>query len=224
VSTPPYGFESIRDRLTAERLGSFLTACNGDLAQALALYDWNISMAGAIYEQIGRLEVVFRNALDESLVALASARSWTAEWYRQPQLFPGGTGARALADIRKARDRSMRHASAEKRGKVIAELTFGFWRFLCSKHYLTSMWVPALVSAFPRHPSGPAGDVRSDVEEIMQRVHFLRNRVAHHEPIHHRNLRRDHEDIVRLASWIDPDAAAWIEHTSRWTAVLAARP
>ena len=35
----------------------------------------------------------------------------------------------------------------------IAELNFGFWRYLRKPPYLTSLWVPAVASAFPLHPT-----------------------------------------------------------------------
>ena len=81
----------------------------------------------------------------------------------------------------------VRAGGLEHRGKVIAGFSFGFWKYLCARHYLTSLWVDALAGAFPQHPSGPdPRSVRSDVHNRMTRVHKLRNRVAHHEPIHNR--------------------------------------
>ncbi|HXL93420.1 MAG TPA: hypothetical protein VN969_31200 [Streptosporangiaceae bacterium] len=34
-------------------------------------------------------------------------------------------------------------------GKVVAELHFGFWRYLLASKYYTALWVPALSAAFP---------------------------------------------------------------------------
>jgi hypothetical protein len=36
----------------------------------------------------------------------------------------------------------------------------------------------------------------------MQRLSFVRNRAAHPEPIHQRNLTRDVDDAVTLMSWV----------------------
>ena len=77
---------------------------------------------------------------------------------------------------------------SEVHGKVIAELGFGFWRYLYEPPYLTSLQVPA----FALHPSeSNPPQVRSDVADRMQRLHFLPNRIAHHEPIHRRDLAGD---------------------------------
>lgn len=215
----------IASRLTRERLGSYLAASGDDLNCAIELYDWNASIGAAFYEDLGRLEVVFRNAIDEALTAYGAAQGWDSAWYRRDQLFPGKHGARAREDVATARSRATRRQVPERHGKVIAELSFGFWRYLCTPPYLTSLWVPALVDAFPNHPD--AGDpraVRAGIEDHIQRVHFLRNRIAHHEPVHQRNLARDQENLLELAGWICADTRAWISGASRVPTVLAQRP
>lgn len=216
---------SIAQRLTMDRLGSYLAATGGDLVEAIDLYDWNTLVGAALHEDIGRLEVVFRNVLDASLVAYGTAQGWSTVWYRRSQLFPGKHGARAVGDIKKARDRATRGRAREVHGKVIAELSFGFWRFLCTPPYLTSLWVPALTGAFPHHPEhGDPRVVREAVNDRMQRVHFLRNRIAHHEPIHQRDLQRDINSIAELAGWICTDARDWLVVASRVADVVRRRP
>jgi len=218
--------EAIAQRLTRDRLRSYLAATNDDLASAIALYDWNAQVGGALHEDIGRLEVVFRNAIDEALVAYGTAKGWPTVWYRRKQLFPGGKhGARALADIDLARRRATRRGVPESHGKVIAELSFGFWRFLCTPPYLTSLWVPAVAAAFSNHPdAADPRTVRKDVDDRIDRIHFLRNRIAHYEPVHHRNLQLDLRSIEELAGWISGDARDWIVDASRTDEVIRRRP
>ena len=213
----------IASRLTAERLRSY-TASAHDLPGAIRLYDWNTAISGALHEDLGRLEVVFRNALDTALVRHATARNWPTTWYRRSQLFPGKPGRRPLAVVAEARQRATRGGLAELHGKVIAELPFGFWRYLCKGAYLTSLWVPALAAAFPLHPtSNDARSVRHDVDDRIQRLHYLRNRIAHHEPIHQRDLRRDHEQLLELTGWICSDSHAWMVEVTRTAGVLGRR-
>lgn len=216
----------IASRLTRERLSSYLAASRGDIDQALQLYEWNSLMSGALHEDIGRVEVVLRNALDQALTVYGHQSQWPTPWYQHRSLFPGKHGQRALDDIRTARDRATRRGSQpESPGKVVAELTFGFWRFLCTGPYLTSLWVPVLADAFPNHPAaGDPRQVRADVDDRVQRVHFLRNRVAHHEPIHHRDLNRDHASMLDIVRWICTDTSDWATSTSRSMSVLSSRP
>lgn len=121
---------TLRGRLTPDRLGSYLRATAGDLDLAIMLYDWNISASGAFFEDIGRVEVVLRNALDQALSALGDRRGWPTPWYQRTALFPGAHGGRALDDIATARRRATRGGVPESHGKVMAELSFGFWRYL----------------------------------------------------------------------------------------------
>jgi hypothetical protein len=218
-------YELIATRLTTYRLRSYLGECGQDLQRAIELYDWNIAISGAFYEDLGRLEVVFRNAIDSALVRWGAARNWPTVWYRRKALFPGKHSQRVWQGIADARARAGRRGSREVHGKVVAELSFGFWRFLCTRPYLTSLWVPALAAAFPHHPdAGNPLAVRQAVDERMQRLHFLRNRIAHHEPVHQRDLRRDHNDLLAVAGWICPATRDWIANTSRCLSVLARRP
>jgi hypothetical protein len=211
-------------RLSAERMATYLDAADDDERAALELYDWNVRAAGALYEDIGRVEVVLRNAFDVALSELGARRGWRDPWFERRQLFPGRHGARAVIEIDLAAQRARRRGVPVVHGRVIAELTFGFWRYLCAPTYLTSLWAPALAGAFPAHPGPNARVVRRDVEREVQRLHFLRNRIAHHEPIHRRDLGRDLRAVLRVAGWMSADAAAWIAARSRTPEVLDARP
>ena len=212
----------IADRLTVDRLDSYLVA-SGGVEAAIGLYDWNIRVGGSIFEDLGRFEVVFRNAVDAALVRHGSSQGWPTPWYRRCDVF--AHSAQAQKGIDTARSRAAAHRQGETHSQVIAEFSFGFWRYLCSVSYLTSLWVPALGSAFPRHPRvGNPRVVRADVEDRIQRLHFLRNRIAHHEPIHRRDLRHDLDGLLELVGWICADTQAWIIAESRSGTVLKTRP
>ena len=225
---PTFDHRIIANRLTRGRLASYMGAAGGNVQAAVELYDWNTLVGASFLEDLGRLEVVFRNAVDGALTAYGDAQSWSEVWYRRPQLFRGehGPQARTWANIEIARQRATgQHDRQEVHGKVIAELSFGFWRFLCTKSYLTSLWVPAVAAAFPQHPSsGNPRQVRADVEDRMRRLYFLRNRIAHHEPIHQRDLERDHAEVLELIGWICLDCRAWAEVVTRTPGVIETRP
>jgi len=224
MSTPDVSL--LADRLTRDRLSSYLSSTAGDLRSAIALYDWNLGAAAAMYEDLGRLEVVFRNAVDQALVRHGATESWRTSWYRQSHLFPGRRTSRARADIHGARQRATRGGQrGEMHGRVIAELNFGFWRFLYEASYHTSMWVPCLAAVLPGHPaSHDARQVRADVARRMRRFHALRNRIAHHEPIHQWDLAREHGHLLEVIGWICSRTRDWAETASRTQQVLASRP
>ena len=216
----------IVDRISAKRLRSYLEDCDNDPNRALDLYAWDAQIAAAFLEDLGRLEVVFRNRLDESLTALTASAGGSLPWYDHTSLFPGKHAKNALRDIRKAKQRATDNGKRRLiHSELISELNFGFWRYLCSPRFHTTLWVPALCAQFPNHPSGGnAAHVRADVESRMRQLHFLRNRVAHHKPIHRRGLVDDAVVIFELAQWMCHDTHAWMTDLSRISDVLASRP
>ncbi|GGK99989.1 hypothetical protein JOE58_002767 [Curtobacterium luteum] len=210
--------EDVLERLlTAERLRSYAEV-TGSSAGALRLSAWNMRAAASVMELAGVVEVVARNALDRELRAWAAARSGRP-WFDVAPL-----DARGTADLAKARARAGRNARLDEvHGRVIAELTFGFWRYLVESRYHTSLWVPDLHRAFPHGPDNLRVR-RSEVTRRLQQLHFVRNRAAHHEPIHARDLHRDHDYAIELLDWISPVAAEWAARTTSLRAVLATRP
>jgi hypothetical protein len=50
------------------------------------------------------------------------------------------------------------------------------------------------------------------------------NRIAHHETIILRPIQVHYNELLTLASWIDPAAAEWIAGAARVETVLSARP
>jgi hypothetical protein len=96
---------------------------------------------------------------------------------------------------------------------------FGFWRYLSSAAHEKTLWVPALHRAFPRgtdralHVDGPVG-----------RLHDLRNRVAHHEPLLTTDVAGRLADLIGLATRLDPPLGQYLEATSTVANLLTVRP
>lgn len=105
---------------------------------------------------------------------------------------------------------------------MVAELNLGFWRYLAASRYLTAMWTPALYRAFP---AGPADKLQAQrqVDRHLKNLMLLRNRVAHHEPIHRRNLLRDLDAAVAVTSWVAPSAGQWVADLSTLERVIDAK-
>lgn len=214
-----WSHEALRDCLTQERLASYMSASGGDLAEAFRLYEWNMAASASIMTLTSMTEVVVRNALDRQLVSWAASRSGGRDWFDAAPL-----DHRGRADLLKARERATRRGKhPEVHGKVIAELSLGFWRFLVESRYLTSLWIPATHAAFP---GGPA-DLRQRQRAVrgrLQQVTFVRNRAAHHEPIHKRDLLKDLRAATDLASWVSRDAGAWVSEKASLRQVVASKP
>ncbi|MGI8522839.1 MAG: hypothetical protein ACR2K3_05950 [Nocardioides sp.] len=118
-----------------------------------------------------------------------------------------------MADITNARDRATNHGRTSlTHGKVVAELSFGFWRYLTAQRYHVPGGDPGLRKR------------RRQVERHLADLMLVRNRAAHHEPIHRRNLTRDLAVAVELSRWIHPDAAASITAKSAIPDAMLTKP
>jgi len=204
----------LRRYLSPERLAPYEQATGG-LEAAQELYGWNLAVSGAFYEVLGAFEVTLRNALHAQLTAWHGERA--GDWYCDPRRV---LSEKSREDVQAARDRVRRLNGPETPGRVIAELGFGLWRFLLASQYERTLWTPHLRHAFPHlRPQS-----RRKVHDRVARLNRLRNRVAHHEPIHGRDLAGDHAVLLVVAEWIHPTVADWIAGLSRVPALLASRP
>lgn len=205
--------DKVGEKLSLERLSTYLSACSGDWDKALMLYSWNVELSGALFEAIAIVEVVVRNEFDVHLADWSQALG--TDWMDGAPL-----DAKGREDIAKARSRAYKNPT---HGQVIAQLSFGFWKFLATKRYLHSIWLPAMHGSFP-NLAGLPGDRRISVEQSIDRVWFLRNRIGHHEPIFSRDISRDLQAMSLLLDWICEETSAWASGLRRVDDVLARRP
>jgi Abi-like protein len=197
----------IHQRVSVPRLSPYLNAA-GSVDNALALYRWNSAMSASLFELVGHAEVVLRNALADELTNLRTASGdSTGAWFwadpQGPPWFQPWWQPEMIKNLNRARSKAKDATGTVRPGKVVAELTFGFWRYLLTAHYEASLWTPALRYAFPQRIA------RSTVYDLVEKINILRNRVAHHEPIYRRNLQTDISRIEQLLDWISPDTSQW---------------
>ncbi|AWL33850.1 MULTISPECIES: Abi family protein [Streptomyces] len=221
TSAAEAGSKAVVELLSPDRLAPYLSACGGDEPTALALYRWNSDLAAAFFEQLGHLEIMLRNALDARLVRRQERRGHDAEWFDDPGL---RLGERAHKDIVQAKERARgvgrrRHEGTIARGKVIAELSFGFWRYLIARQHQDTLW-PDLARAFPHAP----GRALQVVELPVKRLHLFRNRIAHHEGIWHIPVEQRRDDLLSVLGYIAPAARDWTAATSRIDQIMTSRP
>lgn len=199
--------ERMKQTLTQARLGKYLKASGQDIQRAMRLYVLNTKLSAAIFADLHYTEVVLRNKLDEQLRA-----GFGHEWYTNP-VFLAVVGMRCEGILKKAQKDAAKHwikGATLPPGKVIAELTFGFWHTLTDRKYEHRLWVPYLHKAFlPGKP--PA---RAAFNMQLEKLRQLRNRIAHHEPIFHMALRDELQRIDEVTHRLCHTTAAVMKHTS----------
>lgn len=221
---PPAAGPWVEAWLSAPRFAVYLTAASGDRGRALDLYEWNTQLSAALLRDLAHIEVGLRNAYDRALTAWWHGPAhWTLGG---PHIFaqlPRRHGSR-LVDVnakpRAALQRAIDSAGGPTApsGKVLAELMFGFWRYLSSSAHEKTLWVPCLHRAF-----GPGTDRRT-VDRVVGRLHDVRNRVAHHEPLLRTDVAGRLADCTYLATLINADLGQHLAATSRVSQLLTTRP
>lgn len=216
-SASPKLIRVLRHRLSAERFTSYDRDAGGDSVASLRLYEWNMAASASCYATLQSVEIVLRNAIHQQLTRLHSARRLPGSWLDDPTrvLEP-----RRLADIADAHRRVQRNRRSPTPDRLIAELPFGFWRLLLAAHYEETLWRPALHLAFPHLQPRR----RRNIAQPVSRLHQLRNRIAHHEPIHSRDLASDHADMLAVVAAVCPDTHAWVSRISTIAQTIAQRP
>ncbi|MBZ4618835.1 Abi family protein [Mycobacterium avium] len=214
------------DHLAPPRMNPYMAATCGDKQQALELYLWNCAAGAALWEVLSHVEVAIRHALDSALTARHERLGRSDDdWLWHPDVRKE-LGSKAAEDINEALERANTSA---KRGytvtsdHVIAELNFGFWRFLFAKDRESAIG-SAIRKAFPHAPNATRANDLSDLNTMVSMLYSLRNRIAHHEPIWWTRLDFRYSDALRILSYISPGLRDFVANNSRFDAIFASRP
>ena len=114
--------------VSPERLAPYRRTTSG-LHEAVQLYEWNAALSAALWLDIGHLEVLVRNAIHDQLTAWCTAKHGDHRWYDDPAKIL--TPQRRI-NITEARRRLSKANKPDDAGRIVAELNFGFWRYLLS--------------------------------------------------------------------------------------------
>ena len=200
--------------ITDVRFAPYLAEARDDYDDALSLYVWNARVSAAAFETLHHVEVLLRNSIDVQFGPVDPSARPEDTWLDDPSVLIGPARDRVRATI----DRVIRDGKRPTRGRVVAGLSFGFWRALFDKKY-QQLWNTHLHRAFP----AGSGD-RSEVAALMSKLVPFRNRLAHHETIVRRPIAEHYAEMLALAGLVDVDARGWINAVSRVERVLAERP
>jgi hypothetical protein len=185
------------------RLERYRTAPGCDL-HMLTNYFWNMALSEALYPTLHGVEVALRNTIHRTL----TDRYGTEEWWDLKYTLNRGSSN----TLNNARDSYLRtYGIPITPGRLVAELTFGFWVTVLSGTHVGRIWryksFQLVDVAFPNR----AGFALYDIHQRFNSIRFLRNRVMHYEAIFDRtDLRTDHADIHQAIQWVNPDLHAGI--------------
>lgn len=203
--------------VSAPRLQRYRNAATDDL-EAVTLYCWNIQLAEAMMPSLAMLEVTLRNVVHNTLAAHAGTDFWFKSVLQRP-MYDNIIDLIARLIGRQGHPPTI--------GKVISEITFGFWPRIFAKNYQSLWWTtpnPLLVRVIPNYPK-IGRDSRGKFEERLEYFVSLRNRVMHQEAVFQGvgALNRSvlpihtlHAQLLETIAWIDADAATLVTCLDRF--------
>lgn len=189
--------------------------------EIVTLYCWNVQFAESLMPSLAILEVVLRNVVHNTLTAYAGTD------FGFKSVLHHNKYNNILDLINKITRRQGHPPTA---GKVISEITFGFWPLIFARAYSSVWWSqpsPLLASIIPNHPN-IARDTRRTFEQRLEYFVALRNRVMHQEAVFEgvAAINRPvvpidilHAQLLETIGWIDTDAARLASCLDRFDSV-----
>lgn len=169
-----------------------------DPRATMARYLLNMALCSSLYAPLQLCEIALRNAIHAQLRKIAGSEAW----YDATD-FP--LTAWAETEINKAKLKLERRNKPVTPGRMVAELTFGFWTHLFEDHYeRNTAFLPRGIKAIFKHLPKSLHN-RKTIKRDLESIRQLRNRVFHHERIiHFKDLDSIHAHIHTVIGWISP--------------------
>lgn len=203
-------FESV---MTPARMNRYRLACGGNTRKAMTLYRKNLQLTQELFTVISCFEVALRNAIDAQAVPVMGA-----DWLRNAAQ-PGGVFD--TPRCRLTRDNindAIGKLHVYSHHKLVAELGFGFWRYMFAQHQFNATG-RIMLRVFPSKPTSTPAIQYNNIYVFNQlaALNDIRNRMAHHEPIcflpqqpvKNTTYARQHYNLIlQLFQWMQIDEAA----------------
>lgn len=194
---------AIEQIFSKERLEPYVHHHRSDFEKALKHYKANIVISEAFYPPLSILEVGLRNNINYQL----QRRFRDSNWFENHD-FIKIISRFQIDRISEARTTILREKKEITPGKVISELSFGFWTSLLDSKFELMLW-KNLRLAFPNCPKNIRK--RKTMSAKFNGIRKLRNRIFHHEPIswNFKVLMNYQREIMEGIDWLDKDLLEW---------------
>jgi hypothetical protein len=196
--------------MSQARMSRYLNACGGNTRKSMTLYRINLKLSQELFTIVSCYEVALRNAINEHYTVI-----YGTDWLRdsvQPGGFFDNSMCRKTVTLVTT---GFRKINPYTPSKLIAEMDFGFWRYLFANHQFRYAG-QSLLAIFPLKPTSTiANQYNSNfIFSELEKINYLRNRLAHHETVCFRvgtNIidttyaRHNYELILQLFQWMRID-------------------
>lgn len=226
-------FSTLETLFSKTRLSRYLVASGGNTHKAALLYKYNIQASQCLHPISSILEVALRNAIDKELSKHFNDNSWLItqrnNFANHPNMVYKDRKNIVHPDLFfsdklvKAEQKLLHRNVSITPGKLMAELTFGFWvKFYDSSAIKILKGVP--LQALINKPSIKLASVHSHLNQIVA----LRNRISHSEPICFnkqgnlciQTLANYEKNILDSIEWVSKDLRIWAEGINGFKGII----
>ena len=173
-------YTDFENTMSPPRMTRYLTACGNSSKKAMTLYRKNLRLSQELFTVISCFEITLRNKID-----VVYSAAYGNHWLRDS----AATGGVFDRNNCKKTQRLINNAFTKlghnyTHHKLIAEMDFGFWRYLYAQpqFYAGGQMLLRVFPAKPRSTTAIQYNQRFIFNELEQ-INDIRNRIAHHEPI-----------------------------------------
>jgi hypothetical protein len=175
-------FVDFSNVMSGARIGRYVAACGGDTRKAMTLYRLNLRLSQELFTVISCFEIALRNRICHHYSA-----SFGGNWLRDAGQMGGifdTPYCRVTRSIIVGVSAKLTNAGVYTHYKLMAEMDFGFWRYLFAQPQFRAGG-QTLLRIFPAKPtsSRAINYNHTYVFSQLEQINHMRNRIAHHEPI-----------------------------------------
>ena len=188
-------FANIEKSISPERLAAY-QADGASNETALARYIYNIELSKSLYPIINIFEVTLRNSIDRALTEFFNVPDWN-------NVIPLTQTEQIM--INEAKIKMAQRGKKFSHGRLVSELTLGFWVALMGRKYNTQKLQFFIIKNI-FHGCSSEQKSTASVQKNLTEIRFLRNRIAHHERIlHWTDLKQKHDLILDFIRWMSQE-------------------
>ncbi len=199
--------------ITNARMNRYLIACGGNSRKAMTLYRKNLQLSQELFTVISCFEVALRNAIDKTVT-----HSLGIDWLSDAASYGGIFDSPKCRLTKDNICDALNKLHIYSHYKLVAELGFGFWRFMFAQNQFNATG-RILLRVFPSKPKSSHAIQYNNIYIFNQlaQLNEIRNRIAHHEPIcflpgnpvKDTTYARQHYNLIlQLFQWMQIDEAA----------------
>ena len=201
--------------VSSARMSRYYIACGNNSRKAMTLYRKNLKLSQELFTIISCFEIALRNSIDKLCIS-----NFGNDWLRDSAISGGFFDNRNCNLTKRNINDAISNLPTYSHNKLVAELGFGFWRFMFANHQYRAT-NQTLLSIFPSKPvSTPTTQYNHTyIFNLLKDINELRNRIAHHEPVcfipshsikDTTYSRRNYNTLLQLFNWMQINESAFL--------------